>query len=235
MEGFTYTNIFETKGIEYIIIICFLLMLIPFWLFINRKPIVKQLFNTVQTLTAGILRIPQGIFFSKNHTWVHLEKIGEAKTGIDDFLYRVVGDVKIKTLKTPGESIKKGEMMAEIIAGEKRLNILSPVSGEITKTNNLNTDNQKITNEDLYENAWFYSIKPANWKEETSEFYLAEEASEWIRNELHRLKDFLNVSLARYSTEPSPAVLQEGGELSINPLAGMQREVWDDFQKEFLG
>ena len=101
-------------------------------------------------------------------------------TGIDDFLYRVVGDVKIKTFKTAGESIKKGEVMAEIIAGEKRLNILSPVSGEITKTNRLLTDNQKITNEDLYENAWFYSIKPASWKEETSGFFLAGEASEWM-------------------------------------------------------
>jgi len=234
MEGFTYTNIFETKGIEYIIIIGFLLLLIPFWLLVNQKPIVKQFVSSVQTLTAGILRIPQGIFFSKNHTWVHLEKTGEAKTGIDDFLYKVVGDVKIKTFKTPGESIKKGEVMAVIIAGEKRLNILSPVSGEITKTNQLLTDNQKITNEDLYENAWFYSIKPAYWKEETSGFFLAGEASEWIKNELHRVKDFLNVSLARYSTEPSLAVLQEGGELSINPLAGMQREIWDDFQKEFL-
>ncbi len=33
MEGFTYTNIFETKGIEYIIIICFFLILIPFWIY----------------------------------------------------------------------------------------------------------------------------------------------------------------------------------------------------------
>ncbi len=37
MDGFTYINIFETKGIEYLAIIAFLVMLIPFWLLLNRK------------------------------------------------------------------------------------------------------------------------------------------------------------------------------------------------------
>lgn len=234
MEGFTYTNIFETKGIEYIIIIFFLLLLIPFWLIVNRKPITKQVVASIQSLTAGILRIPQGIFFQKNHTWVYLGKNGEVKTGVDDFIFKVVGDVKIKTFKKPGEPIKKGELMAEMVAGDKRLNILSPISGEVIQTNYLITDHQHINPDDSYDNAWFYSLKPANWKAETSDFLLAEEASVWIKNELHRLKDFLNISIARYSTEPTPVFLQEGGELNINPLAGMKREIWDDFQKEFL-
>lgn len=37
MDGFTYTNIFETKGIEYLMIIVFMLILIPFWITLNRK------------------------------------------------------------------------------------------------------------------------------------------------------------------------------------------------------
>ena len=37
MDGFSYNNIFETKGIEYLIIIAFLLMIIPFWIIINRE------------------------------------------------------------------------------------------------------------------------------------------------------------------------------------------------------
>ena len=32
MDGFSYTDIFDTKGIEYLIIIAFLLLIIPVWI-----------------------------------------------------------------------------------------------------------------------------------------------------------------------------------------------------------
>lgn len=36
MEGFTYLDIFATKGIEYLVVIVFLLFIVPFWMFLNR-------------------------------------------------------------------------------------------------------------------------------------------------------------------------------------------------------
>ena len=36
MDGFSYTNIFDTKGIEYFIIIAFLILIIPVWIIYNR-------------------------------------------------------------------------------------------------------------------------------------------------------------------------------------------------------
>jgi len=36
MEGFTYVDIFATKGIEYLVIILFLLLIIPFWKFLSK-------------------------------------------------------------------------------------------------------------------------------------------------------------------------------------------------------
>ena len=36
MDEFTFVNLFETKGIEYIIIIAFLLLIIPFWVMLTR-------------------------------------------------------------------------------------------------------------------------------------------------------------------------------------------------------
>ena len=37
MDGFSYFNIFETKGIEYMAIIAFLALLIPFWFVLNKQ------------------------------------------------------------------------------------------------------------------------------------------------------------------------------------------------------
>jgi len=236
MEGFTYSNIFETKGIEYIIIIFFLLILIPFWMLVNKRvPISKQLKETLKVLTASVLKIPQGLFFSKNHTWVYLEKNGELKIGIDDFLQKVVGEIKVVPLISLGDQVKKGDALAEIRKDERRLKVLSPVSGRITSTNmDAGKLNLGLPDSDPYDEGWLFSLKPTKWKTEVTGFYFAEEATQWINAELARVKDFLNISVAKYSGDTSAVILQEGGELSINPLSELQSEIWNDFQKEFL-
>ena len=37
MDGFSYTDIFATKGIEYLVVITFLLLLIPFWMILSKE------------------------------------------------------------------------------------------------------------------------------------------------------------------------------------------------------
>lgn len=136
MEGFTYYNIFDTKGIEYLVIIAFLLLLIPFWLALNKKSKVKEQFSqAVDALSASILSIPQGIFHSKNHTWAFLEKSGTALVGVDDFLLNITGELRIRLLKKPGERVRKGELMAELDQNDKLLKVFSPISVLIVNTN----------------------------------------------------------------------------------------------------
>jgi glycine cleavage system H protein len=235
MDGFSYNNIFETKGIEYLIIIAFLILIVPFWLTINRKAkITKQLKQAIGMLSAGVLRIPLGMFYSKNHTWTHLEKSGSATVGIDDFLQHITGEVRFHNLKNPGDMIKKGELLTEIDQNGKRLKIFSPVSGRVTGINSMLYETPGILNEDPYGQGWIYKIKPSKWIAETDKYFLAEEAVTWTKNELERFKDFLAGSMVKYSPETSLVILQDGGELCDKPLAELPDEVWQDFQKSFL-
>lgn len=235
MDGFSYNNIFDTKGIEYLVIITFLLLLIPFWLALNRKVTIKeQIQKAIGVLSASILRIPQGIFYGKNHTWAYLEKSGNARIGLDDLLLHITGEVKIHQLKNPGESIRKGEILAEIDQNEKSLSIFSPISGKILDSNPVLNVNHHLLNEDPYGKGWLYSIKPTNWVAEIPACYLAEEATDWFKKELERYKDFLSINLGKYSPETSFATLQDGGELIDNSLSELPVEMWQDFQKEFL-
>lgn len=234
MEGFTYTNIFDTKGIEYIIIIGFFLILIPFWIIMNRQSdAVRKIQQAVKALTASALRIPRGLFYSKNHTWAYLEKSGNAKIGIDDFLVHLVGGFELNLVRIEGEMVHKGEVLAEINQEGKRLKLLAPVSGMIISSNLEVSEDAEIVKTDPYNEGWLYSIQPTNWKAETSGFYFAEDAVKWIGNELQRFKDFLNITLSKNSETPM-LVFQEGGELQMNPLEGLDPEVWNDFQNEFL-
>lgn len=235
MDGFTYVNIFETKGIEYLAIIAFLLLLIPFWLLLNRKTKISgHIRRASGILSANILSIPQGLFYSKNHLWTHLEKSGSAKVGMDDLLLHFTGEVKLNYFKNPDEIVKKGEIMAEIDQEGKRLRIYSPISGKFLLTNPLLNEYPEILNEDPYGKGWMCQIQPSNWVEETKSYFLAEEAITWSAKELVRFRDFLARTMGKYSEEPSMIALQDGGELSDKPLSLMPVEIWKDFQEEFM-
>ena len=235
MEGFSYSDIFATKGMEYVIIIAFLALLIPFWVVLNKQVKVnKQIQRALGFLSASILKIPQGLFYSQNHTWMYMEKSGAAKVGLDDLLMHITGEVKFSQLKNQGEMIKKGDLLTEIEQNGKLLRILSPVSGRITDINSVLNESPGLLNEDPYGQGWIYKIKPTNWIADVKTCYFAEEATSWSTKELERFKDFLAVTMQNHSPEPSMVILQDGGELSDHSLSSLPNEIWKDFENEFL-
>ena len=235
MEEFTRVDIYDTKGMEYLFVIGYLLILIVFWNIARNPQIIHQIRDKIRTLSASILRIPQGIFFSRNHTWAHLSESGEAKVGLDDFIQHVTGSVEFTSLKDPGEHISKGEVLTVIDQNGKNLKVFSPVSGKIIRTNSKINSNPEIVNNDPYSNGWIYKIKPDNWLADTKSYLLAEEATDWSTKELVRFKDFLAEGpMRKFSAEPSMVMLQDGGEIRENVLSELPGEVWEDFQKQFL-
>lgn len=236
MEGFSSIDIYDTKGAEYIFVIGYLLILIFFWKISNKQiNVATQIQNVLGSLSANIMRIPQGLFYNKNHTWTHMDESGAAKVGLDDFIQHLTGEVEFTNLKDPGETINKGDLLTEIDKDGKHLKVFSPISGKILETNSVLNENPNILNEDPYQKGWVYKMKPTNWIAETNTYYFAEEATNWATKELERFKDFLmSGSMKKYSSEPSMIILQDGGELRDNILSELPDEVWKDFQMEFL-
>jgi len=235
MDGFSYTNIFQTKGIEYLIIIGFLLIIVPFWLALNRKTgKAKQSKRKPKILSENTLVIPQGLFYSKNHVWSFLGKSGTVKIGLDDFLLHITGEIKINNFKKTGDLISKGDPIMEIDQEGKSLTIYSPLSGEITDINTTLNDSFKDLISDPYEEGWIYQIKPSNWKGETESLFFAEEAVNWTRNEIERFKEFMISSAKKHSLDTLKVFFQENGELYDQPLAELSDEIWQEFQVSFL-
>lgn len=235
MEGFSYHNIFDTKGIEYLVIIGFLILLVPFIYFLNRSVnIRKQLHRIGTILTAGILKIPQGIHHSEGHTWAHLAKSGIASVGLDDLLLHITGEVKIRYHRNDGDAIRKGDLLAEIIHQDRSLKIFSPISGKIENINEALIASPQALNVDPYHSGWICRIKPSDWKTDTQSYYLAESATEWSQRELLRFKDFLASSLPKHSPEAAMVTMQDGGELRDHVLSELPEGVWKDFQDEFM-
>ena len=235
MDGFSYNNIFDTKGIEYLVIIAFLLLLIPFWLLLNRKLNFREhISRMLGVLTSNILKIPQGIFYSSNHTWTFMEKSGIARIGLDDLLVHITGGVKIHHLRKEEEMVRKGDLIAEIEGNGKSLLIYSPVSGKILKQNTELITNTELLTSDPYGKGWIYNIKPSDWIGEIPSFYLSSDATSWQKRELDRYRDFLATNIGRYLPGSPLTVLQDGGELINGSLSELPEGMWNDFQKEFM-
>ena len=236
MESFSLVDMYDTKGAEYLFVIAYLIILIFFWrLASNPGRVLSAIRDTVSTLSVRILNIPQGIYFNKNHTWTHLGESGAARVGLDDFIQHVIGDHRLSGLKEAGDSIKKGELLAEIEQDGKKLQVFSPITGVVLETNSNLSEDPELVNADPFNQGWLYQIKPTNWRKDTSACLLAEKASEWSEKEITRFKDFLSMgAMRKYATEPAMLTLQDGGEIVDHVLSELPEEVWQDFQEEFL-
>ena len=180
------------------------------------------------------LLVPGGIFFDKSHTWAFMEKDGEVRVGIDDFLQHITGSITRVRMKPAGERIRKGDHIISLVQKGKQLDIQSPVSGTITARNeklNIGTD---IINNSPYNEGWIYAVKPDNWITESRMMIMAGKYAEWIRDEFTRIKDFLAGLPGNNDVRYAAVVLQDGGELKDGLLEEFGPEVWEEFQIKFI-
>lgn len=235
MNEFTYHNLFETKGIEYLITILFFALLVPFWILLSRKVAGKEKVKSQsikKIVTNALMDVPGGVFLNKSHTWVFLERSGMAKIGLDNLLVHLTRDVNVKYLKQKGETIKKGEVLLSLVQDNKQLNVRSPLTGTITGFNEtIQTESGHIM-EDPYQKGWIMEIEPTDWITETRSLFPGNKASDWLETEMDHIKSFL----AKAGTqEPQHAlIMQDGGELKNNVLSDLPEETWHEFQNKFL-
>ncbi len=236
MEDFIHVDIFATKGVEYLIVIGFLLLIIPFWRYLNAPgklvPVIG--FSTIQSAINRIAgSIPKGIFLDPTHSWAFLEPSGTARVGVDNFLLSTTGPVNYHEFRQPGETINRGEVMSVLEQDGKQLKVYSPISGVIKKRNRKSV---KLgdSGENLYDQGWLYMIEPENWTRDMQKLLFAQKAEDWIRKEFDRLKDFFAFSTQKYGYNPELVILQDGGELMEQALQQMPGDIWDEFQAEFI-
>ncbi len=177
------------------------------------------------------VRIPEGIFFAKSHTWVNLFPSGKIRLGVDDFVGRLLRTPEVTLLKKPGDSIRKGDPLMQLKSAKHTLTISSPLDGEVLTANEELAAHSEFLQQSLFDNGWGYEIKPRR-STEIKEMLLGSEARTWIRNEFKRLRD----RLAELATPGAvaPAYLQDGGLPTVGVLDSMDDEAWQSVEHEFL-
>lgn len=190
--------------------------------------------KTSSILKEETIAAPKGLYFDKTHTWAFMEKDGNIKVGIDDFLQHVTGTITRVIMKNTGDKVRKGEKILTIVKDGKQLSIYAPISGTILQQNTSLVADSSLVNTSPYADGWVYLIEPNNWAREMRFLFMREKYSEWMEDEFIRLKDFFASSIKTKNPAFAHVILQDGGELANNILADLEPEVWEDFQNKFI-
>ena len=177
------------------------------------------------------VRVPEGIFFTKSHTWLNLFPSGKVRIGVDDFVGRMVENPQIILLKKNGEAISRGEPVLTMKEDEHLLTVRSPIDGDIESINEELVRHPELLKDLLFSDGWAYTIKPRKFSE-IKGLLLGSETREWMRGEFARLRDFF--AGVGQNGAIAPALLQDGGPPMAGIMKTMDDAVWQNFEHEFL-
>jgi len=228
MEGFTYVDIFATKGIEYLLVISGLLFFTFFLRFLKRPAVAvyREAENFVSAISDWF-RIPsEGVYFHQGHSWASPEGGEIVRVGMDDFAQKMLGKIDAINFPKVGSQVKQGEKAWSLAVGSKSIDMLSPVDGEIVDINeNLLSSPESISN-DPYGQSWLIKVRNPKISSNLKNLLSGELARKWMEGVRENLFARMNYNLG--------AVYQDGG-VPVDGIArNLDRERWDEIVKEFF-
>lgn len=123
-------------------------------------------------------KVPSELRYAKSHEWVRMA--GEYATiGITDHAQHELTDIVFVELPMKGRKIKAGESCAVVESVKTASDIYSPVSGEVTETNDAVVANPALVNSDPYGEGWFFKVK-LNQPQEAATLLSAEAYSKQV-------------------------------------------------------
>jgi glycine cleavage system H protein len=227
MEGFTYVDIFATKGIEYILVIFFLMLFLLFAsLTFRSKGGTKAVGRELRSGLSLWFRVPEFLYYHQGHTWVLPEGEKIAKVGVDDFAQRLVGKVDGLELPKRGSEILQGEKALRLKVEGKEIEMLAPLDGEVVDINEEVLRNPSRMLEDPYGDGWLLRVYSPNLRANLRNLITGHLARRWIEMVRDNLLSRMDYRLG--------LVLQDGG-IPVEGMArGLDRERWDELVREFF-
>ena len=105
--------------------------------------------------------IPDDKGYQETHEWAVREN-GTVRVGISDFAQDELGDVVFVEFPDVGEALDASEEFGVIESIKAVSDLYSPVSGEVTATNDDLIDAPELVNESPYNDGWMLELDPAD-------------------------------------------------------------------------
>lgn len=209
MEGTRFIDIYATKGIEYLIVISFLVAFVLFCRYMYQPRGGRAAGTAPETMTR--FRIPEGLFYHQGHGWLRPEPGSIGVVGMDDFARKLVGKVDAVDLPAVGTRLAQGEKGWSLVVDSERIPMLSPVTGEVVEVNRDVQLSPGILRQDPYGKGWLLKVKSTRIASNTRNLLSGNLARAWMESALDKLHPLHGESVG--------PVLQDGG----LPVEGIAR------------
>ena len=228
MEGFTYVDIFATKGIEYLLVISFLLLFTLFWSMVSRPA--RAIYEAVESIVPAIsewFHVPdEKVYYHQGHSWAMPESGNVVKVGIDDFAQKLVGKIDAVIYPPVGAQLTQGEKAWSLVLGSKTIDMLSPVDGKVLDVNESMLLSPESIGKDPYGQSWLMKVQAPKISANLKNLLSGKLAGKWMEGVRENLLARMNYNLG--------AVSQDGG-VPVDGIArNLDRERWDEIVKEFF-
>jgi len=227
MEGFSYVDIFATKHIEYLLVIGFLLLFIPFWKLLNRPAkAILEVAERVVPMVSEWFRLPEGRYYHLGHSWaVPAGNQQTVKVGIDDFAQKLVGKISGVAIPAVGSALRQGDKGWSLKVDSKAIDMLSPVGGRVVAINESVLRSPEALNQNPYE-SWLMEVEAPKFSVEKRQLLSGGLARRWMEEVKERLMSRMNYNLG--------LVYQDGGVLVDGMAKHLDREHWDAVAKDYF-
>jgi glycine cleavage system H protein len=179
-----------------ILVLATFLVFIVIDFFLSRKsaaqiPVVEESPRPAPLLSAtsveGIL-VPDQMRYHPGHTWILEERPGVARVGADALAVRVLGRVDKIELPKAGRWVRQGQKAFTFWTGSEKVELVSPVEGEVVEVNSDAAKDPSILANDPYGRGWLIKVNVP--ERETVGRNLLPQAlvKSWMREEVRRVR-----------------------------------------------
>ena len=106
----------------------------------------------------GVMEIPQGLKYSKEHEWVATED-SVATIGITDHAQDQLGEIVYIELPAVGDKVSKDDPFGVVESVKAVSDIYAPVTGTVIEINEDLPESPETVNEDPYGDGWLIKVK----------------------------------------------------------------------------
>ncbi len=164
--------------------------------------------------------------YHPGHTWALQESPTLARVGLDDFGARLAGRVDAITLPKRGQWLRQGQKFATLQRAGQRVDLVSPVEGEVTAVNEKLFTDPAAANKDPYGQGWFVSVLAPDLKISLRNLLSGNLARKWMADAAQQLQMRMPAMAG--------AVAQDGG-LAVHDLTPQIPNVkWEEITREFF-
>ncbi len=228
MQAPVYVDLFATKGIEYLLVIGFLLALAFFWRLLNRetRPTTRMHGAGRSSDLAGWFHLAPDRYYHPGHAWALPDDAGVITVGIDDFAQKLVGRPSAIELPDVGTRVEQGTPSVQLQVGSESIDVLSPIDGEVVASNAAINRAPDLVNRDPYGDGWLVKVKPTRLKANLNGLLRDRLATAWMATTEDALRRRMSPDLG--------LVLQDGG-VPVNGIArSLSNDAWGDIARDFL-